>query len=212
MTNARMLYDQGKVLRDEHPALWGVVRGRGNPVRISLLVGNTLKETIEELEELAQAGVVTLSDNGAYLLDKKHPKFEHYSTLKAFYVKLEVNLALKSEVMIQPGLLCAASERQLKEEAPEKMERVRTPRARERIENQKRPSAAQLKVLQAALSLEEGFTPLALAKAQGYTQAGWTKKYLETCERRGFVKQVPGAGRGSNWALTELGVDYATAS
>lgn len=210
MTNARELYEKGKRFREEQPTLWAILRGRGNPVRLALVTGLSLRETLEDLAELEKQGHVRQSGTGAYVLDMKGPDAIALTQLKEFYVRLEVKLVQASGVPIQSGMISGKAEKMLAEANPELMGKPASRRAKVR---EIKPTAVQLKLLKVIwdeLRGEPYFRATAVAKAQGYTQAGWTKKYLETLERKGFIEETPAPGRGTAWKLTELGVEWAS--
>lgn len=201
MTDAKRLFNAGEHLRAEQPVLWAILRGRGSSYRIALLLGWPERKVLGELQDLAKRKMVAENSKGTWYLVKGHEEYEQHARIRKLYQAMDIRVVedhptsqLVLSELSTTGRLVA------KEKAAE-----------ERTTMAKVPTEVQMKLISVAWKTfgVDSFTALEMAKAQGYTQAGWSKKYIETLERKGFVALAPMKGRAKAWRLTELGVEWA---
>jgi len=150
------------------------------------------------MNELADSGIVKRGNYDLWYLHPENENLDTYKNVRKLYQAIDKKLA---------------------EEFPNKVELSElssiirpVARAAKKTTTSVQPTEVQLKMLTVIHKAfgRTPFTPLAMGKAQGYTQAGWSKKYLETLKKKGFVEEVEHTGRGSLWQLTSIGVEWAT--
>lgn len=198
MTDTKRLFNAGENLRSEQPVLWGILRGRGTDFRIALLIGWPEKRVYDELMDLRRAGAIKQNSQGTWFLVRGYEHYEEYMRIRALYQMLDQRIADD-----HPGKV------ELSELSSKARAEARKTAAKERA---KVPTEVQLKMVTAAFKAfgRATFSPLDLARAQGYAKAGWSKSYLETLERKGYVQQMGMRGRSTTWQLTDAGVEWAS--
>ena len=168
--------------------------------RIAQLLGWTSRRVKEDLKALIENGELKQNANGTYYLHRAATQYESYLEVRKLYQAIDKRLAEEFPDKVELSELSSV----VREEA-----RVLKKTAGK---SNPEPTEVQLKLLTVIHEAfgRTQFTPLALGKAQGFTQAGWSKKYLETLARKGFAELVPAPGRGTTWQLTDAGVEWAT--
>lgn len=200
MTNAKTLFTLGDDWRTEIPGLWAILRGRGSEVRIAQLLGWPIHRVRAEMTQLENIEIVKRSTTGLWILNREHDNYETHVAVRKLYQGIDRRLSEEFPTQVQIEELSSIVRDEAK--AAKKAAKGQGPE----------PTEVQLRMLTVVYKAfgKTPFTPLAMGKAQGYTQAGWSKKYLETLSRKGFVEQVEAERRGSHWRLTLAGVEWAT--
>src|SRR6187431_1733268 len=167
MTNpsAAALFTMGEDWRTEIPGLWAILRGRGSEVRIAQLLGWPIQRVRLEMHNLSVIRMVNQNSKGTWTLNRAHENYETYLSVRKLYQAIDRKLMQEfpSQVNVEELSLIIRDEAR----AGKKAAQGAGPE----------PTEIQLKILTVAHRAfgREGFNPLALAKAQGYTQAGWSK-------------------------------------
>lgn len=189
------LQQVGDNLRADNPTLWAVLRGRGSTIRIAQLLGWTENRTIRELKDNAS---LTQNSKGTWILNRSREQYDLHQAVRRLYQAIDKKFAEDHPDRAEVSELSTKARGLAKKN--------------KRAQESTIPSEVQLKLLTVIYKAfgSTSFTPLALSKAQGYTQAGWSKKYLETLARKGFVTQVEDIGRSTAWQLTDSGVGYGS--
>ena len=203
VSRAQELFEIADELKDENPISWAIVRGRSHIGKIGVLLG----KTPSQLQKLIN-----------WELDKKrirrHPKYNHLLLLDPSHESYKVNMEMKTlfdkvegkwldefPEMAKTLMISNSALQVWKEANPELAPKPKIHRFNSSLTN---------KQAETLVSLEQWadgstFTPMAVARAQGYTQAGWTKRGLEILGERGYIKKIRLSP--ATYRLTERGIE-----
>lgn len=182
------LVEKGETLREDNPVVWAIVRGRSHTAKIGILLGKTPSQLRTMIDREIDARLIMRNPKLPHVLHvhPKSPMKELCAELKSFYEKIELKWLDEYPEMIKTALVSSPAIQVWKTAHPDKVPGTRVARYNEELTEKQ---AAFL------VSLEpwadgKTFYPLQVARAQGYTQAGWTKRTLDTLAGKGFVLMV----------------------
>lgn len=186
-------------MRIDDPVLWAIVRGRGHRSRIGLLSGQSTKAVDAALEALVRSKRIYSTDASpdVFHLNPNHPETPGHRQLTKLYEAMELKWLGTGSFRPERGVVSAGTWDRWKAENPDAAPKV------DRYDEMLTTKQAQFFVTIRAL--ETTFSPMDVARAQGFTRPGYTKNSLGALEDKGLVKEV--SPRPSTWRLTPLGVD-----
>lgn len=204
-TSGAQLYEQAENLRIDDPVLWAIVRGKGHIAKIGIASGQPPKVTEERLRELVKAQIITLNEklgNVYYLNQENDLVKKNLMRLRKFYEVIEHRWVKLTDINVSKVDISANVYRELKGEAPKQLRGLR-----ERFDEDLTMKQAGIMVLVLEMAGESTFRPIDVSRAQGYTQAGYTKNTLMALGNKGLMREVK--MYPTTWQLTELGVEKA---
>lgn len=188
-------------LRETDPALWAIVRGRGSLAKIGLVAGLSPKDTKERVADLASEGIIYEGKMpGVYYLNMNSPMFGRLRKLRRLNEIIETKW-LEEGADVNKVDVASSVMQAWKLAHPELASTSRVVRFDEEV------TQKQAEVLVTLSGLGPRFRPLDLARAQGYTAAGFSKNTLVSLSKKKFVEEV--IERPSTWMLTKAGVEKA---
>lgn len=203
-TTATVLMSKAEDLRVDEPVLWAIVRSRGRLDKIGILSGQGPKATREAIAKYLSQNLIHESTEhpNVYILSPHHHRYQDLNKLRQFYELIELKWLDDLEVRPEKGQVSPTVEKKWRELHPEQASKI------QRFDETLTMKQAQFLVLLS--NLGPTFRPLDAAKAQGFTQAGYTKGSLESLANKGFVEETQ--PRPSTWQLTDAGVEQAQAA